>query len=94
MGHLFRKLLTVKTVVVGLFLAHPAVVSTAASAKGLQAANIQISPLEQAFFNSGKIYVVVAVAGVILIGIFVYLIQMERSLRKLEKELNERIAEK
>ena len=36
--------------------------------------------------SSGKIYVVVAVVVTILIGLFVYLIGIDRKLTKLEKE--------
>jgi CcmD family protein len=37
--------------------------------------------------SSGKIYVVVAVVLIILAGLIVYLVQLDRKLRKLEKEL-------
>lgn len=56
----------------------------------LSAAAEQVSPLEGTFFQSAKIYVVIAVAIVILIGIFVYLIATERKVAKLENELNNR----
>ncbi len=69
---------------------HPAVASVAAQAETMQAEIPKISPLEQTFYNSGKIYVVVAVALVILIGIFVYLIRTERRIIRLEKEFNQR----
>jgi len=43
----------------------------------------------------GKIFVVVAVLAVILIGIFGYLFTIDRKLRKLEKEIEEKsISEK
>jgi CcmD family protein len=74
-------------IVLGL---HPAVASVAAQAETMQAEIPKISPLEQTFYNSGKIYVVVAVALVILIGIFVYLIRTERRIIRLEKEFNQR----
>ena len=38
----------------------------------------------------GKIFVVVAVLAVILVGIFGYLFTIDRKLRKLEKEINEK----
>jgi CcmD family protein len=38
----------------------------------------------------GKIFVVVAVLAVILVGIFVYLFTMDRKLRKLEGEIKEK----
>ena len=36
--------------------------------------------------SNGKIYVVVAVALTILVGIFLYLIRLDRKITKLEKE--------
>lgn len=36
----------------------------------------------------GKIYVVVAVMAVILIGLFIYLFTIDRKLSRLEKEIN------
>jgi len=38
--------------------------------------------------SNGKIYVVFAVALVILVGIFLYLIRLDRKVSKLEKELS------
>ncbi|MCX6267936.1 MAG: CcmD family protein [Bacteroidetes bacterium] len=38
----------------------------------------------------GKIFVVVAVLAVILIGVFVYLFTIDRKVRKLEKEIEEK----
>lgn len=38
-------------------------------------------------FQSGKIYVVVAVLSIIFIGIVVYLIMLDRKISKLEKEI-------
>ena len=35
---------------------------------------------------SGKIYVVVAVVLVVLAGLFIYVVQLDRKLRRLEKE--------
>jgi hypothetical protein len=43
----------------------------------------------ETMFSSGKIYVVVAVAAVVLAGIFAYLIWMDLRLRKLEDENND-----
>ncbi len=37
---------------------------------------------------NGKIYVVVAVIAVILIGLFIYLFTIDRKVSKLEKEIN------
>ncbi|MBI1268422.1 MAG: CcmD family protein [Cryomorphaceae bacterium] len=45
------------------------------------------SPLEGTFFGSGKVYVVVAVSSIILAGIFIYLVRMDRSITKLEDEM-------
>lgn len=50
-----------------------------------------ISPLEQTMYNSGKIWVVVAVAAVILLGIFAYLIRVDRVVSQLEDEMNQRL---
>ena len=38
----------------------------------------------------GKIFVVVAVLAVILVGVFIYLFTIDRKLRKLEKEMEEK----
>ncbi|MDB9964196.1 hypothetical protein OAD50_03905 [Vicingaceae bacterium] len=38
--------------------------------------------------SEGKIYVVIAVLAVILIGLFIYLITIDRKVSKLEKEAN------
>ena len=38
----------------------------------------------------GKIFVVVAVLAVILIGVFIYLFTIDMKLRKLEKEIEEK----
>ncbi|MCC6599622.1 MAG: CcmD family protein [Crocinitomicaceae bacterium] len=43
-------------------------------------------PLEEYFYASGKIRVVLGVAIVVLAGIFVYLFSLERRLKKLEKK--------
>ncbi len=43
------------------------------------------SSLENSVYASGKIYVVVACAAVILIGLFLFLFSMDRRLKKLEK---------
>ena len=42
----------------------------------------------------GKIFVVVAVLSVILIGIFVYLFVMDRKIGKLEKEMKSESTQK
>ena len=40
----------------------------------------------------GKIFVVVAVLAIILVGIFVYIFTIDRKLRKLEKEMDEKLS--
>ena len=42
---------------------------------------------------NGKIFVVVAVLALILVGIFVYLFTIDRKVTKLEKEVEEKISE-
>lgn len=39
----------------------------------------------------GKIFVVVAVLAVILTGVFIYLYSIDRKLRRLEKEVEEKL---
>lgn len=43
--------------------------------------------MAEGLYQSGKIYVVVTVLGVIFIGLIVYLIVLDRKISKLEKEL-------
>lgn len=43
---------------------------------------------EETMYSSGKIYVVTAVFAVVLLGIFIYLIMIDRKLKKLEEENN------
>lgn len=38
------------------------------------------------FRKEGKIYVVIAVAGIVLIGIFVYLFMLDKRLKNLENK--------
>ena len=47
------------------------------------------SSLDDMVMSSGKLYVVIAVLTVILIGIFIYLFSLDRKLRKLEKKANQ-----
>jgi CcmD family protein len=42
----------------------------------------------------GKIFVVVTVLAVILIGVFAYLFSIDRKLRRLEKEVEEKLTRK
>ena len=46
--------------------------------------------MADALFQSGKIYVVVAVLAVIFTGIVGYLIVIDRKISKLEKEINKK----
>ncbi|MFT6166302.1 MAG: CcmD family protein [Vicingaceae bacterium] len=50
-----------------------------------KAENIQMA---DAMRSEGKIYVVVAVLCIILVGLFTYLITIDRKVSKLEKEVN------
>ncbi|MGN7204673.1 CcmD family protein [Pedobacter sp. SAFR-022] len=43
------------------------------------------SSLEESIYASGKIYVVVACAAIILIGLILFLFSIDRRLKKLEK---------
>jgi CcmD family protein len=45
--------------------------------------------LDETVMSSGKMYVVIAVLTVILIGIFIYLFSLDRKLSKLEKKANQ-----
>jgi CcmD family protein len=47
------------------------------------------SSLDDMVMSSGKLYVVIAVLTVILIGIFIYLLSLDRKLSKLEKKANQ-----
>lgn len=45
---------------------------------------------ENPFYSNGKIYVVVTVISIIFTGIIIYLIKIDRRLRKTERELKEK----
>ena len=45
---------------------------------------------ENPFYSNGKIYVVVTVLSIIFIGIILYLIRIDKPLRKTEKELKQK----
>ncbi len=49
-----------------------------------------LPPVEMAdgFRADGKIYIVVAVVMIVLLGIFTYLFMLEKKLAKIERELN------
>lgn len=44
--------------------------------------------MEELFYSSGKIYVVIGVVTIILIGIFAYLFWIDRKVSRMEKELS------
>lgn len=44
--------------------------------------------LDESIYASGKIYVVVGVAAIILIGIFLYLFKLDSRVRKMEEQIN------
>lgn len=48
-----------------------------------------VSPLEGMFFQSAKLPVVVAVVAIILIGVCIYLLRIDRRLKELEQALND-----
>jgi len=50
---------------------------------------LQAVDMADAFRADGKIWVVIAVVGVMLIGLFGYLFYTERRISRLEKQLNE-----
>lgn len=45
--------------------------------------------MEDLMFASGKIYNAIAVAFVVLIGIFLYLLKLDRKVSRIEKEIKE-----
>ena len=46
--------------------------------------------MEELFYASGKIYVVIGVVAIILFGIFAYLFWMDRKVSRIEKELKDK----
>jgi CcmD family protein len=59
---------------------------------GLLSTNIAFGQAEMAdsFRADGKIYVVVAIILIILLGVFLYLFFLDKKVRKLEDQFNER----
>jgi hypothetical protein len=51
----------------------------------IQAQVKEVSGFEQTMRSSGRIYVVIAVMTTILVGLFLYLIRLDRKISKLEK---------
>lgn len=47
-----------------------------------------ISPLEEFFFASGKMTVVMVIFVVIVLGIFIYLLMLNKKLKQVNDELN------
>jgi CcmD family protein len=58
---------------------------TGENTKPLSEAQVEMA---DAFRAEGKIYIVVAVVMIVLLGIFLYLFMLEKKLAKIEKELN------
>ncbi len=46
--------------------------------------------MADAFHSNGKIYVVVTVLSIVFIGIVIYLVNMDRKLSRMEKNLTEK----
>lgn len=49
-------------------------------------------PMADEFRAEGKIYVVVGIVLILLIGFFIYLIRIDKKLKKLEDEINNKKA--
>lgn len=47
-------------------------------------------PMADSFRSEGKIYVVLAIALIILIGLFLYLLGMDRKIKRLEEKLKKK----
>jgi len=47
------------------------------------------TPMDDLFYSSGKIYVVVAIMSIIFIAIALYLFRLDSKIKKLEKEQEE-----
>lgn len=77
-----------------LFFAIFMAASASLSAQTGDSGRAGISSLEQTFYNSGKVWVVVTVAGVILLGIFVYMFRIDRNLARLEGEVRKQLSKK
>ncbi|MCC6721322.1 MAG: CcmD family protein [Bacteroidia bacterium] len=57
---------------------------------GLVSHNMFAQTTENPFYSNGKIYVVVAVISIIFTGIIIFLIRIDRKLKKTEKEINKK----
>ncbi len=49
--------------------------------------NAKSLPMTEQLMQQGKIYAVIAIVGVILLGVFAFLFYLERRLRNLEQEI-------
>ncbi|REE01705.1 CcmD family protein [Marinoscillum furvescens] len=47
-------------------------------------------PMADSFRSEGKIYVVVGIVLILLVGFFYYLLRVDRKVKKLEDEINDR----
>lgn len=58
----------------------------------LQAQPTGEAPVEMAddFYSEGKVYVVVVVVSLVVIGMIIYLFSLDKKLNRLEKEINNR----
>ncbi len=57
----------------------------------MQAQEVGANPeMADTFYSEGKIYIVIAVLSMVLVGIFVYLFSMERKLKRLEEQLKQK----
>jgi K+-transporting ATPase A subunit len=54
----------------------------------------QAPEMADALRSSGKIYVVVCVAAIVLVGLIIYLITIDRKVSKLEKEMSSQKSDK
>lgn len=52
--------------------------------------NLFAQTTKNPFYSNGKIYVVVAVISIIFTGIIIFLIRIDRKLKKTEKEINKK----
>jgi hypothetical protein len=46
--------------------------------------------MAEQFFADGKIYVVVTIAGMLIVGLFIYLFLIDRKINRLEKQSKEK----
>jgi CcmD family protein len=68
--------------------------SSAQTGENTASTNVPQVEMADGFRAEGKIYIVVAVVLIVLLGIFAYLFMLEKKLAKIEKELNKEAIEK